>query len=165
MDSKAPHELWNPLSMAVAGKFHRSVGQSKNNCLQRANFQRSQPWQIVLIFNTTLHCVVGCHYKYVMSLSTSPGGDELTQVIPGNHPTICYQGSTNTVSCQGNVLNMSLLIAIRHTTYCLIHMDFTSVWTNIPEPCRENTVRSLTTEALFFKILTEDYNSNIKPLP
>ena len=166
MDFKAAQELWNPLSNAVAGKFHRSVGQSKDNCLQhRANFQRSQAWQLVLSFNTTLHFVVKCHYKSVMSLSTSPGGDELTQVILGNHPTICYQGSANTVSCHGNVLNMSLLIVIRHTTYCPIHMDVTSVWTNIPEPCRENTVRSLTTEPLFFKILTTDCNTNIKPLP
>ena len=51
MDFKAPQELWNPLSKAVPGKFHGSGGHSKCNCLQdRANFHRSQAWQIVRIF-------------------------------------------------------------------------------------------------------------------
>ena len=35
------------------GKFHRSGGHSKCNCLQDpANFHRSQAWKIVLIFST-----------------------------------------------------------------------------------------------------------------
>ena len=42
MDFKAPGELWNPLSKAVPGKFHRSGGHSKWNFLQdRASFQVS----------------------------------------------------------------------------------------------------------------------------
>ena len=53
MDFKAPQELWNPPSKAVHGTLHGSDGHSKRNYLQdRANFHRSQAWQIVLIFNT-----------------------------------------------------------------------------------------------------------------
>ena len=33
VDFKAPQELWNPLSKAVPGKFHRSGGHCKYNCL------------------------------------------------------------------------------------------------------------------------------------
>ena len=41
---KAPHELWNPQSKAVPGKFHKYGGHSKCNCLQDwDNFHRSLP--------------------------------------------------------------------------------------------------------------------------
>ena len=50
---QSSRELWNPLSKAVPGKFHRSGRHGKCNCLQdRANSHRSLAWQIALIFNT-----------------------------------------------------------------------------------------------------------------
>ena len=56
--SKLP-KLWNPQIKAVPGKFHGSLRHSKCNCLQdRANFQRSQAWQIVLIFNIAIDHVI-----------------------------------------------------------------------------------------------------------
>ena len=46
-------ELWNPLSIAVPGKFYGSGGHSKGNCFQdQADFHQSRPGQIVLIFST-----------------------------------------------------------------------------------------------------------------
>ena len=51
MDVKASQELWNTLSKAVPGKFHRSYEHSKRKCLQhRANFHKSWVWQILLHF-------------------------------------------------------------------------------------------------------------------
>ena len=39
--------------MSVPGKFHRSAGHTKRNCLQdRASFYRFRAWHILLIFNT-----------------------------------------------------------------------------------------------------------------
>ena len=37
---KAPHELWNPQSKAVPGKFHKCGGHSKCNCLQDRQFSQ-----------------------------------------------------------------------------------------------------------------------------
>ena len=55
VDFKALRDIWNPLSKAAPGKFHRSVGHSKHNYLQdQAKFHRSRAWQIVLIFNTEM---------------------------------------------------------------------------------------------------------------
>ena len=49
---EARQDLWNALIKAVPSNVHGSGGHSKRKCLQdRANFRRSRPWQIVLIFN------------------------------------------------------------------------------------------------------------------
>ena len=54
--SKLPWELWNPLSKAVHGLFHRSVWHSKCNCLQDwAIFHRSRAWPNCPNFH---HCCV-----------------------------------------------------------------------------------------------------------
>ena len=53
MEFKAPHELWNPFSQALLGKFNGSDGQSKTSCLQDLTIlHRSWAWQIVSTFNT-----------------------------------------------------------------------------------------------------------------
>ena len=64
LDFKAPQELWNPLSKAIPGKFHRFDGHSKCNCFQdQANFKRTRAWQIVLIFNTVLYITLGLKWN------------------------------------------------------------------------------------------------------
>ena len=56
---------WNPLSKAISGNFNRSGRHSKHKYSQeRANFHRSQSWQIVLIFNTATYiCVLSPQKK------------------------------------------------------------------------------------------------------
>ena len=52
-------ELWNPLSKAVPGKFHRCGGHIKDNCLEdRTNFHRSLAWQIALIFTVLISSAI-----------------------------------------------------------------------------------------------------------
>ena len=67
MDFKGHQELWNPLSKAALGKFHGSDKHSIYNSLQDwNNLNRSEAWQIVLIFNTAL--------SYITAMEMEEGG-------------------------------------------------------------------------------------------
>ena len=79
VDFKAPRGLWNPLSIAVPGKFHGFGGHSNCNVLIEPIFtdlghgiHRSRAWHFLLIFNT-----VGAVYNFYSTFDSivSPGSN------------------------------------------------------------------------------------------